>query len=287
MLQDTNDELMGIFSETITTLSPATHYYVQAYATNSQGTSYGGVVEFTTLNSILSITRSDPDPTKAISVTWDVKFSAIVTGLTSANFTLANLGLIDPAITAVSDKGENTWSVTANTGAGAGTLGLNLTGDAGLNTGLSNPAYTGEIYTVDHISLTVTINQAEDQPDPASSSPINFTAVFNKPVTGFGSAGVSISGTAGAITATVTGSGAIYNVAVSGMTGAGTVIVSVPAGVAQDAVTNGNAPSSAIDNTVIYTPTNTLRVYFYFPLMPVNAIYPLLSEGLEFSGDGH
>src|SRR5437763_14313640 len=50
----------------------------------------------------------------------------------------------------------------------------------------------------------VTINQAAGQADPTSSSPINFTAVFSEPVSGFSGAGVTISGTAGGTkTATV------------------------------------------------------------------------------------
>jgi gliding motility-associated-like protein len=38
----------GSFSEAVTGLSPSTEYYYQAYATNSEGTSYGGVVSFVT-----------------------------------------------------------------------------------------------------------------------------------------------------------------------------------------------------------------------------------------------
>ncbi|MGY6546865.1 MAG: MBG domain-containing protein, partial [Cyclobacteriaceae bacterium] len=38
----------GTFNETVSGLSPSTTYYFQAYATNSQGTSYGGVESFTT-----------------------------------------------------------------------------------------------------------------------------------------------------------------------------------------------------------------------------------------------
>src|SRR5438034_6831000 len=50
---------------------------------------------------------------------------------------------------------------------------------------------------------TVTINQAAGQADPTSASPINFTAVFSEPVSGFTGTDVTISGTAGG-TKTVT-----------------------------------------------------------------------------------
>src|SRR5436190_629562 len=141
----------------------------------------------------------------------------------------------------------------------------------------------------------VTINQAAGQADPTSSSPINFTAVFSEPVSGFSGAGVTISGTAGGTktvtvsggpsnftavfsepvsgfssagvtlsgtaggtkTAAVSGGPSTYNVAVSGMTTAGTVLASIAAGVASDAAGNGNTASTSTDNSVSFTPSAT------------------------------
>src|SRR5688572_6884970 len=62
---------------------------------------------------------------------------------------------------------------------------------------------------------TVTINQSAGQPDPTNISPINYTVIFSEAVTGFDTGDVTITGTAGGTkTATVTGSGTTYNVAV-------------------------------------------------------------------------
>src|SRR6202008_4598912 len=99
--------------------------------------------------------------------------------------------------------------------------------------------------------LTVTIDQAAAQPDPTNNSTINFTVVFNSTVSDFATGDVNLSGTGGATTAIVTGSGATYNVAVSGMTGTGTVIASVPADVATSGA-NSNTASTSTDNTVTY-----------------------------------
>ena len=99
---------------------------------------------------------------------------------------------------------------------------------------------------------TVTINQASGQADPTSAGPINFTVVFSEPVIGFATGDVTLSGTAGATTATVSGGPTTYNVAVSGMTGSGTVIASVPANVAEDGAGNDTAASTSTDNTVTY-----------------------------------
>lgn len=102
---------------------------------------------------------------------------------------------------------------------------------------------------------TVTINQAAGQADPTGASPINFTVVFSEPVTGFGNSpsDVILSGTAGATTAVVTGSGTTYNVAVSGMIADGTVIAAIAAGAAQSSATTApNTASTSTDNTVNY-----------------------------------
>ena len=113
---------------------------------------------------------------------------------------------------------------------------------------------------------TVTINQAATQADP-THSPINFTVVFSEAVTDFASGDVTFGGTApGRCWRTVTGSGTTYNVAVSGMTGDGTVIASIAAGKAHDAAGNANTASTSTDNSVAYavpptvtfaTPTNS------------------------------
>ena len=102
---------------------------------------------------------------------------------------------------------------------------------------------------------TVTINQAAGQADPTSASPIDFTVVFGEPVSDFTTGEVTLSGTAGATTAVVSGSGTTYTVAVSGMTTGGSVIATVPAGVARDSAGNPNLASTSSDNTVTYVLT--------------------------------
>lgn len=51
---DENESFTGI----LTNLSPATTYYVRAYATNSEGTAYGDTVSFTTLASLPTVTTT-------------------------------------------------------------------------------------------------------------------------------------------------------------------------------------------------------------------------------------
>lgn len=108
---------------------------------------------------------------------------------------------------------------------------------------------------MDAANPEVTINQAAGQPDPAFVNPINFTAVFSEPVTDFDDAGdVTVSGTAaGSPTVTITPvSTTEYTVSINGITGDGTVIVTVNAGAAMDGAGNTNNASTSTDNTVTF-----------------------------------
>jgi Ca2+-binding RTX toxin-like protein len=105
---------------------------------------------------------------------------------------------------------------------------------------------------LDSAAPTVTIDQAATQGDPTTASPIHFTVRFSEAVTGFDHSDVTLSGTAGADTAVVTGGPSVFDVAVSGMTRGGTVVATVRAGAATDAASNGNTASTSIDNAVTF-----------------------------------
>src|SRR5204862_950365 len=114
---------------------------------------------------------------------------------------------------------------------------------------------TDNTVTYDTSGPTVTVEQAVGQADPTKTSPIHFTVTFSENVTGFVTGDVTLAGTAGASTATVTGGPSTYNVAVSGMTSDGTVIASVAAAKAADAAGNDNVASTSSDNSVTYDTT--------------------------------
>src|SRR5205823_5455962 len=110
---------------------------------------------------------------------------------------------------------------------------------------------------------TVTINQAAGQADPTSTAPITFTAVFSESVSGFTGSDVVIGGTAGGTkTVDVTGGPSAYTVAASGLTTAGTVSATIPAGGATDAAGNGNTASTSTDNTLSFAPPPTVTTLF-------------------------
>ncbi len=141
------------------------------------------------------------------------------------------------------------------------TLGYDGTTDeSGLSVGRAYQFCTNRdnlALIIPEISTTcpsVTVSKAATQADPTSASPINFTVTFSEPVFGFSNSGVTMDGTAGATTALITDSGdhATYNVAVTGMTASGTVVLSILAGAATNANDNANTASSGTDNTVTY-----------------------------------
>ena len=144
----------------------------------------------------------------------------------------------------------------------------------------------------DTTPATVTINAATTQKNPTNVGPINFTVVFSDPMTNFTGSDVTLTGTAGATTAFVTGSGTTYNVAVSGMTQTGTVTATIAAGVALDTAGNSNVASTSTgnDNTVTYDnvpPTVTVSVPSTQPsptaVSPVNFTVSFSESVVDFT----
>ena len=84
-------------------------------------------------------------------------------------------------------------------------------------------------------ALSVTLALAAGQANPVNVGPVNFTATFSAAATGFVNADVSFSGSTvgGTLAAAVTGTNP-YNIAVTGMTTDGIVLVSIPAASATD-----------------------------------------------------
>ena len=191
------------------------------------------------------------DPTPSGTVVFDVVFSKPVTGFSANGVTVG--GTAGAFVVSVAGNGANyTVSVSGISNTGTVTASVNPSAAVDANNNFS-AASTSTDNTVNFVlTPTVTIEQSSNvgQPDPAAFGPIVFDVQFSAPVTGFTSAGVALSGAAGATTATVSGSGADYLVTVSGMTQSGTVIANVLAGSAVNATNVANLASTSVDNTV-------------------------------------
>ncbi len=151
---------------------------------------------------------------------------------------------------------------------------------------LPPPGSSGASGTVDTTPPTVTINQATGQADPTNASPILFTVVFSEAVADFATGDVVLSGTAGATAAVVTGSGTTYTVSVSGMTGSGTVIASLLAGIAHDAAGNASAASASTDDTVTYDVTAPAAALTATPVINLANQAAYSVSGTCTGGDG-
>jgi hypothetical protein len=125
------------------------------------------------------------------------------------------------------------------------------------NAGNNSEWSTEYSFYIDETPPNVTLNQAAGQPDPTSSSPVEFTAEFDEPIDAatFTSADVTVGGTAttGAVTVTEIGPSDHTTFSVSVVvTGDGTVTASIPASVVEDLAGNTNAASTSTDNTITY-----------------------------------
>ena len=209
------------------------------------------IVVDTTLTVTINQASSQADPTKTSPINFAVVFSAAVSDFATVDVTLSGTA---GATTATVTGSGTTYNVAVSGMTTSGTVIASIV-EGVAHAGTSpNSASTSTDSTVtwDVTAPTVTVEQAVGQPDPTSATPINFTVVFSESVTGFATGDVTLSGTAGATTATVTGSGSTYNVAVSGMTTNGTVVASVAASKAVDLVGNLNVASTSSDNSVTY-----------------------------------
>ncbi|PKL77967.1 MAG: hypothetical protein CVV25_13025, partial [Ignavibacteriae bacterium HGW-Ignavibacteriae-4] len=149
---------------------------------------------------------------------------------------------------------NNTYVLTVSTdpGVSAGVVTFSIGyKDVNGNSGtLLTSVTNGSSVTVDKTPPVGTIALAGGQADPTTDSPINFALTFSENVYGLISGDITISGTANATTAVVTGSGDTYNVAVSGMTGSGTVVITLGTGTVKDIAGNDNTATTNTYNSV-------------------------------------
>jgi hypothetical protein len=112
---------------------------------------------------VVSSLPADPNPTAAVSVHFTVTFSTAVTGVDTTDFALTATGITGASVTSVSG-GPTAYTVTVNTGAGSGTLRLDVidndtiidgSGNHLGGTGAGNGNYTsGTTYSVRPVIFT-------------------------------------------------------------------------------------------------------------------------------------
>ena len=169
---------------------------------------------------LLSITRNNPDPTNAATVSWALEFSEPVFDVGLANFILNATGVTGAALTSVTDGG-NIWTVTADTGSGDGSVQLDfadpgIIADAAGNL-LATPPTSGPSYTIDKIAPTV-VGITRLDPSPTNANTVSWTVEFSQPVVNVDLADFSLfasNNLGGAALTQIVGSGATYTVTAS------------------------------------------------------------------------
>lgn len=99
---------------------------------------------------VTSINTASANPAAVGSaVSWTVLFGKSMTGVKASNFALVMAGGVSGAtITSVTGAGA-TWTVNANTGAGTGTLGLNMVNVTGITPAITTTMpVVGQVYTI-------------------------------------------------------------------------------------------------------------------------------------------
>ncbi|MFZ1808551.1 MAG: Ig-like domain-containing protein, partial [Cyclobacteriaceae bacterium] len=202
-----------------------------------------------------TITVLGPTPTSG-SPLFQVVFSTpINTGSfigTDVALTGTATGTLVAGITEVAPNNGTTFNITVTGMTGSGTVIANIAAgvltDVSGNSNLISNSGTTITYNHDVTGPTVTISVSGS--NPTNANPV-FQVLFNEPinVSSFIPADVSLSGTAGATTAVIAeiapNDGTTFTITASGMTGAGTVIADIAAGVIEDLAANTNSVSNA------------------------------------------
>lgn len=222
--------------------------------------------------------------TAGATINITISFNGAV-NVTGSPTLLLETGATDRTATYVSGSGSDTltfnYTITAGDASNdldyvsstalslnGGTI-IGTTGDAVLV--LPSPGSAGSLGANKNIVIdngippTITVNQATGQADPAAVVPIDFTVVFSEAIdpSSFVPADITQTGTATGITWTIVDSGnhITFTLRATAVTGAGTLIPSIPVGAVTDTGGNANtAASTFTDNTVTYAPVTPLTV---------------------------
>ena len=221
----------------------------------------------------VSITRDDANPTNANTVTFSVDFSEDVSNVDAADFTLALSGVTANATVTVGNAGDSdasTYTVTVDTIAGDGTLGLDIAGGNNIVDTLSNAVNTtpttDEVYTIDNTVPTVAITR--DDANPTNATTVVFSVDFSQDVTGVDAADftLALSGVTANATVTVGNAGdsdaSTYTVTVDTIAGDGTLGLDIA---------GGNNITDLATNAVNTTPT-TDEIYTIDNVVPTVSI---------------
>ncbi len=213
---------------------------------------------------VVSINRAGVSPTNAASVVYTATFSESVTGVDATDSALTTTGVSGASVSGVTGSGS-TRTITVDSGAGSGTIRLNLTDDDSIldaaanilgGTGPGNGTFiSGQTYIIDKTAPTVAMSSTAA--DPTNVSPVPVTVTFGESVTGFTVSDITaVNGTV----SNFTGSGTSYSFDLT--PGAnGTLSADIAASAASDASGNGNSAAPQFQRSFDTIASTVASVY--------------------------
>jgi len=223
-----------------------------------------------TFNPPTNVTASSTPGSGSVAVGWSA--ASLSTGGAPSGYYVTRIGNAGSAPACASGPGTLlTSTLCTDTQVADGSYSYQVTAVYHSWTAVSDPS--GSV-SVTNTRPSVTVEQAGVQGDPARGLPISFTATFSEAVADFTGSAVTIGGTApGTPSVTVTGGGTSYTIAVSGLTGSGTVTAAIAANAVHNAGGAGNTASTSTDNTVSYDP------------LPPTVAAPAISAAVTFGSN--
>ena len=235
-------------------------------ASTSSDNSVSYTYDVTSPNVIINQASGQSDPTGNSPINFTATFNEPISlaSLNETDFTLGGAaGASNLVITQVAPADGTKFNVAVSGMSSSGTVTVSMAAGAVTDlAGNPNNASTSTdntvTYNYDTTPPTAIVEQAATQSDPTSNTPVNFTVTFSKAinVSTFIGSDFVLGGTAGPTTAIISqitpNNGTKFNVAVTGMSGVGTVTAALPAGQVADFAGNSNIASISSDNSVTY-----------------------------------
>lgn len=170
-----------------TAVPPGTYTYTVVSRYRTWSATSAPSASFTMVDNVptvVSFARNSPASTNLATVAWTVTFSESVNGPTTANFALTTTGLSGAVITGVTGGGS-TWTVTAFTGSGSGSMTARLVSASGITDSTGNPPavpVTGETYSIRPFFPTafgITNGGSNNRIDSGDSMAITFSTTVD------------------------------------------------------------------------------------------------------------
>lgn len=204
----------------------------------------------TTAPSVSTINRVSSALTNATSVDYMVSFAEAVYGVDTTDFSLTATGTATGSVATVTQVNANTFTITANTLTGDGTLRLDLKNSGtGITDTAGNAIATGftlgQTYTLDHTAPAVTSVNVPGNATYNAGQHLDFTVNFGENVT------VDTTGGTPYVALTLDTGGAVQ---ASYLSGSGTAALAF-----RYTVQSGNADANGITVGALSTNGGTLR----------------------------